>query len=418
MATYKGLRTRNMTKQGGWGSTAGGPLMPPTKMYDGPARYGMPPPSKNIDLPKSEYKWAQRDADSPQRRAMAAGRAAAAARRIMRKGMWYGAKAAFQFSPWGRGLNILGNIMDAIEMSPWAMTTPAGAEIPGHYDFPAAGFTLNCKLPWDPAPVPPFLAPGWAFQFYAAAGPGCSATAFVPFAALGGAPMTLPSSRRTVGLGPLRNIVGTRYTHTETWTRPTNSPGLVIPWVAPQPGTPAVVVPLPQDPWPNPGNPTREYPRAETDPKPKTPTIRVPPGGGIVRTPEKHKYMPPGPRVRERKKTLSAGLVGKLYGGITEVGDAVQAIASAIPGKPCRNLPLHEKVQCLARNWDRVNWAKAAFNLAIDQMQDRAIGKISGAADKGFRSAFDHGYAPNRPVGPGSGSWNWHPDMEIKANGE
>jgi hypothetical protein len=81
--------------------------------------------------------------------------------------------------------------------------------------------------------------------------------------------------------------------------------------------------------------------------------------------------------------------VGKVFGGLTEVGDAIDAIWRALPPE-CRRPRADSKgmrrwqwqLQDLGRCWKHVDIEKAVWNLIANQIEDAVIGKTSKALDK------------------------------------
>lgn len=145
-----------------------------------------------------------------------------------------------------------------------------------------------------------------------------------------------------------------------------------------------------------PRNRTLPFPRANTSPGVAyTPAT---PGG----TPVDHAHVPPGPGHREKKGlVLGAGRVGRAYGALTEFGDMLDCLAGSIPGQPCRGLPMHEKVACVAKHGKKIDVPKAAMCILGGQLQDKVIGKFNKAVTD---AAVGNPYW-KRPVGPGAGGW-------------
>lgn len=97
---------------------------------------------------------------------------------------------------------------------------------------------------------------------------------------------------------------------------------------------------------------------------------------------------------REGKVRTTAGrvalLAGRLYGGVTEVRDVVEALHSALPGGLQVRGGLYEQALAVWRNWRSVDVGEAVYRLALDAVVDHVIGRLSprGPRDWYGRSEF------------------------------
>lgn len=255
-------------------------------------------------------------------------------------------------------------------------------------DFAALGFTLKCKLPWQPAPTPPFPAPGFGHRHEAAGGPSCTLGAFVPMGPSGW-PTATQASRRSISIGPLMNTAGTRGTTAEVWTRPSALPGgtpipftpamppaiLPYPDAAPAPAPlPVKLIPYrPNSPYYEAGNyPPGAKPAPRPSGRPAPSYARKPPSG-----------------VRERKTRnpfVGAGLaaLGFLH-GLSEGVDAIESIYKALP-KDIRDKDYGPAtvgmVNAIVANADKIDWWQAIQNLAANHLEDAVVGALAGILDK------------------------------------
>lgn len=115
--------------------------------------------------------------------------------------------------------------------------------------------------------------------------------------------------------------------------------------------------------------------------------------------------LPGRPRPRQKEKKVYAKLKGgaaRLVSGITETADAVDAIYEALPEKLRKKLekryrqqairegrwvtiPPHQKAEWIYRYWKKVDIVQAMKNLAINELEDRVIGKLAQGARKTSR---------------------------------
>ena len=145
----------------------------------------------------------------------------------------------------------------------------------------------------------------------------------------------------------------------------------------------------PYYPWPsvNPFPEVGPAPRARTSPDP---TLRTEPGTEITITDRGISTRPGAPgrpkppgedTLAERKFVLSlsnGSAIGRIVGAAGELGDFVEAIYSTLPRRfKSRDADtLQERIAIIARNLDQVDWAEALGNMIVNEVQDRAIGRI------------------------------------------
>ena len=141
--------------------------------------------------------------------------------------------------------------------------------------------------------------------------------------------------------------------------------------------------------WPsvNPFPEVGPAPRARTLPDP---TLRTEPGTEITITDRGISTRPGAPgrpkppgndTLAERKFVLSlsnGSAIGRIVGAAGELGDFVEAIYSTLPRRfKSRDADtLQERIAIIARNLDQVDWAEALGNMIVNEVQDRAIGRI------------------------------------------
>ena len=166
-------------------------------------------------------------------------------------------------------------------------------------------------------------------------------------------------------------------------------------WYLPQPRSPGVrVAPRPPmlDPMAQPVLSPQPVPyplppslRPYRPPSPSSDGDYAPPRTGNT-TPRFSPYpRPPKKGEKEGKKAIGPKLAAQILDGLTESIDAVEAVWKALPAKH-----RHGKANMLndlADNFDKIDWAKAAFNLAYNAGEDAIAGRIAGAMNKAFRKA-------------------------------
>lgn len=124
--------------------------------------------------------------------------------------------------------------------------------------------------------------------------------------------------------------------------------------------------------------PGYEVPATSVDFTPKGPT------GGKVGTPYKDKHLlVPDDDPKLVSWTLLRIVQG--YHALTEVNDFFEALADAIPGKPCR-LPGFARAKCVLEHWNEIDPAQAAKNLIANEIEDQVVGRamrLLGSASGG-----------------------------------
>lgn len=84
------------------------------------------------------------------------------------------------------------------------------------------------------------------------------------------------------------------------------------------------------------------------------------------------------PTKTEKKSREKVGALIGAYHKLTEINDLVDALADAIPGKPCKGLPGFRKMVCVVNNWDRIDPFNAAANVLVNEIEDRIVGRLQG----------------------------------------
>lgn len=139
-----------------------------------------------------------------------------------------------------------------------------------------------------------------------------------------------------------------------------------------------------------PGDVPGQAPASGTAPRVSTPgqTIEVTPQGNIT-TAGARGRVPPRPGEKE-KKLAHSGAVKVVFGAanaITETLDVISALWDALPKsrqtrKRGTKTKPQEKLQDLYDNFDQIDWNLAIQNIALNQLEDFALGKLSGEATK------------------------------------
>lgn len=277
---------------------------------------------------------------------------------------------------------------------PWGNVTrdaPAGYRL----NFSCSSYTgvcsgSLCANQWMAATNPTIFAScaGCNFTLTTA----CYATVEAAVAAFGSAPAHLIEvNAKSISTGRYKNWYRQVITGINPVSRPWNT-------VAPLPDDAPVSVP---DPHPLPNVISNEGPGPQGSLPPysyPSDDIVITPGGEppIVIIPGSHDQVPDN----STKFKLDAGFIGALYGAVTEIDDFIEAWAKAIPGNPCRGMALHKQIACVMAHLDEVNIKQALFNMIVNELQDRAIGKAGSLADQLTKN-------PNwiRPYGTTAGSW-------------
>lgn len=140
------------------------------------------------------------------------------------------------------------------------------------------------------------------------------------------------------------------------------------------------------------------------------PAIEVGPGVSVV-TPPAHKNEPADTNTRESKHKLLAhhSLVGRIFGGLTEGADFVDALYEALPDwvrkierrkRHGKDPSFTGKMEVLWKYHKHINVEQAIVNVAMNQIEDMLLGKTMQRINKGFSEAP---HFRNRPVGIGFG---------------
>lgn len=329
-----------------------------------------------------------------------------------RNAMAYGryARMLARFGPVGRAFDLAGMAMDL-----WA-TTQEGVPGGDFYPYDMSGFTRLCRdLP------PPYGHIKWSSN-----DPNlpCGTPSQVPNT-FNGSGVAIPTGMRWVSYGKT-NPGATRMPLSEQWYRPDalTSPR---PYVAP-PGVqwplpvPAVVQPIPGTATPpKPQGETKGYPRnrpryAEA-PKPYVdidPEVKP----GSKPTPDKPPVHTRLPAVGEEKWVIHDGLIGQLYGWLTELKDGLECFEANMEGyvrktpniiqygkaKPSKERQLHHRA-IRAAMWvyehpNQVDWEGFGKCIQEEGLKDRVIGTANKLANRITKSPYWV-----RPVGVGRGAF-------------
>lgn len=141
------------------------------------------------------------------------------------------------------------------------------------------------------------------------------------------------------------------------------------------------------------------------------------PGKPPVKNPNGiHKNVPPGPGEKEDKPTDNSGRgVGGVYGGLTEVGDAMDCMQKSFKKNPD---PAHHKHAPIPQRFDlkvrrmvseaaagNIDWQKFVECMAFNNAQDAAIGMANRASSRRLQN---NPYSPRRtsPIGWGTGGFS------------
>lgn len=175
------------------------------------------------------------------------------------------------------------------------------------------------------------------------------------------------------------------------------------------------------DPWPEGdvrGEPAMPKPLPRQGNRPTERTEIPTDGNPITRRRATHRSKPPEKGTKEKKTIARGGLPGEILGWVTEAGDFVDALHDALPkwdqaggtwvpkqGEGRHNgywlkPSLEKKARAVWNHWDAIDPAKALENLALNQLEDMALGKLGKAAQKASKGWLDQ---LGRPVGFGTG---------------
>lgn len=248
----------------------------------------------------------------------------------------------------------------------------------------------------------------------------------ITFPAFSGGPSNNRRSYDTIFFGPSL-VGGTRMRYEQRWSRvrgPGAQPADVIiptrpvfrvPDTSPFPSRVPFEQPRPVDRSDDPD----EIPEGENWPGGRPRPIdyapyeipasgfEVPPRGPPVHHDGPHQLLPPG-KAPEKKRDFNTGKVGKLYGGLTEVGDFLECAEKALPkGIPRVANRLHERLQRVYDNWEKIDVAEMTLCIQTNAANDAVVGKYNALANRGIAFARRNGYlGRGRARGIGLGSWS------------
>lgn len=300
---------------------------------------------------------------------------------------------AFRLTPWGRWFDLLELGYELYQRYDWARNPAA----PGGYN----NGRLCCR-------TPPVKYEKTRIAFGASFGCGsllaCGTAAQVPTGNYSENFSLTPGAGQSTALvyfGPA-TFAGSRMTLNEKWLFTGLTPS--VPNAIKH--RPAVWQ-LPNLAPPPPERKEHEQPRVRREPalKPyQLPAIEITVGNPKGRPePQRrvaHDRQPPWPSTREEKKKLLYH-AAKARDFLTETKDAVDAVADAIKGRPCKGT-IDKKMACIYRNRELIDWDQAIKNLVINQVEDAVIGRALGLADKSASRIFRHGRPLRLGVQPSS----------------
>lgn len=349
-----------------------------------------------------------------------------ARRAALKRGLLFGSRFMIPMLPplvahpgVGIGLFAASVLYEAFNVSYRFPGTPAGFNLPGDW--------TRCANPNEECSA--LLGPPTHYRRITTS--SCVSLGSCPtgqaFNMTGEVPAQVLSSTRTLIYGTPSQIAG-RYNLIAQFVRPSTGDAPYPEWV---PGSAPRVVSPPRY-WPEPdyaplrlpspaavpySPPVRDPfapPRGRPRPRPyQRPSIdlEASPGPGrnpVVRPqPGLHNQVPPGPGEKEKKTKADYGIAGRLYGAATEVKDFLDCFAKNLQGYRCGTQDgLHMYAECIYRNFHRVNAGGVIRCLAEQQIQDAAIGKLSGGASRAYASRMGS-YAPKGPGSVGTGQWTW-----------
>lgn len=191
-----------------------------------------------------------------------------------------------------------------------------------------------------------------------------------------------------VSMGPFNTISGelgpcrSRFNIAEQWTRFVDVPA---------------GVPIPFQPWgralpnPDPEPVTRVRPRPKPRTARKCKPWQKPAWNPWTKQFECHDLK----KGREKKLKLDAGLLGKIYGSLTEIDDFFDAMIDSMPKGTCskRGNPA-TKAACIWANYDKIDLRDAILNMMIDNLEDRIYAGPSGWGVKGNPHDPDYWVSP------------------------
>jgi len=329
-------------------------------------------PGKQIDLSPKDYKWIdpapQKWGSPAYRRAMnAAARGARFARMLK------------LFGPVGRAMTLLGEPMDLFQTTHLPGTQP--------YDFIAHGWNVRSTCPAGvTCDVVTHITGRW----------GCGLLNPSQFATVqANYPVTTRSAETwygpTVNGGPSQCEIATknRYRSLILWERPAP---------APAPDVPTLTEPIPGPTQPMPADLAPPAPAfgPQTHQPRKPPPAKAPPY--VV---DGHPMVPDKPGRKKWKPSRQA--VADIYGGLTEIADAMDCAEKAMYGKVQKG-PLQDRMMELAQDLaDRPKDFRTLSFLkcmVVNNLSDAVIGKANKLANRITKSPYWV-----RPTGVGAGSW-------------
>lgn len=321
---------------------------------------------------------------------------------------------AFKYGRFNPAMRIVGTLLD----TDWSFPR-SGSEI-YPFDLGSSGFIKIKEC--DPVGGPVFITgvhySGPDSSYSAAAGdPGlaCTLTGQVREGRFN--PQTgqivgsgdLPQNTdKWVAFGPASQGTVVRFQVREQWRRSNTGPIPVTAWRPlgkPMPMPHVLTPPAAQER-------VRQYPRPEPETEPLGVTsIRLTPRGP-VKVPTT--FQPPLPGNEETKLRIVTGLIGRGYGGLTELEDAMDCMIKAIKDgtptviaggkrrpKPYQGKTMQDKARYIVQNRRFIDWRSFAQCMLISHAKDKIIGKVNRAATK---AATQNPYW-KRPVGPSAGGW-------------
>ena len=164
------------------------------------------------------------------------------------------------------------------------------------------------------------------------------------------------------------------------------------------------------DPWEQPDPEGQSFPQGRPGYAPyEIPAagFEVPPRGPPIDHDGPHQLLPPG-KAPEKKRDFNTGLPGKVYGGLTEAADFLECAEKALPkGIPRVANRLHERMQRVFDNWEKIDVAEMTLCIQTNAANDAVVGKYNALANRGLAFARRNGYlGRGRARGIGFGSWS------------
>lgn len=323
-------------------------------------------------------------------------------------------------------LGILGDLA----LDYWMLSPPVPAQEAGY--APGAGWTLCCDTGIRPLNA-------WSTVYRGTAHVACEDTAI--YCGLAGqvpgghdgepvnfAPFGTPRKGSfTLFLGPYNYVIGDRFQIAQYWQCDGGGDGGVkldpppVPWQDPVPAQDPLWLPL-ADPFPVPAPVPWVKPQVDpwVDPTPAPAPAVAPVPAPIapyeVRSVDRsssdpraaagsHMQVPPGPGEREKKGRVRGGIglaladvAGKYLG---ESKDFIDAVYGALPRSQQRadfrengykRLTPQQKAKSLWDHAGDIDVAKAAENVAKNELQDRAFGWIGSRTKQAVGKAAEDGY--------------------------